>query len=170
MYTHEDVSAAREREIPAPVLDAYRAACGAWTGIDWTTDLPDLCGADPGALRAEADRVEAGEIDPRKASPRPPSPEDLNLDSPDGEDVDIERYRDEVVRLLREGAIYIEQVREDAADAESEAEQALEEIRRGDWDAALQAANRASGLEQEYGDDPVWRPFRQAIEQMSVRA
>ena len=51
-----------------------------------------------------------------------------------------------------------------AASAEEYAAEALSDAKAGRWHQAVQNAQQASGLESEYGDNPTWRAFCEAVE------
>lgn len=62
----------------------------------------------------------------------------------------------------------VEEVEGNAVSAQRAGERAFAAAREGRWDRALDAANAASGIELEYGDDPTWGPFRLAIEEAAA--
>lgn len=51
----------------------------------------------------------------------------------------------------------------DAVACEEQAADAVAAADRGDWAAAISAANEAAEIENKWGDDPTWRPFAEAI-------
>lgn len=61
------------------------------------------------------------------------------------------------------GCSYCEQAARDAEEAERSAADAMAAAMEGQWDEAEDLASRASCLEKQYGDAPVWGPFFRAV-------
>ena len=145
----------------AQIMQAYQEARGKWTGITWTTDEGpwgwDLEGYSAEQLKTLAEKFEAGAEIPFRWGPSD------NLGTLI--DTDEQTLRDIVATELRNGAEYVAQVAADAAAAEEAAKAAIQAVRKGDLDTALQHAEYACGIEGQYGDCPVWRGLRSAIEQ-----
>ena len=162
-----DVAAEIDQAVAAavwtsPIEAAYRDAQVRWTGLDWTTDhgpwQVDLDGLDADRLREIADRVAAGGEEEEDLAYLPDRiaylPDRIWL-----------RDRAEIAEWLRDAAEYLDEVVSDAAAAEEAGEEAIEAVRRGDLDAALEHAENACGFESQYGDCPVWGGLRDAIRQ-----
>ena len=138
-----------------PIETTYEDCQGGWAGVDWTCPHGpwevDLDGKDADELRAIADRVAAGE---ETEEDRQHLPE--RVWSGD---------RADIVDWLRDAADYLDDVAASATSAEEAGEEAIEAVRQGDLDAALEHAERACRIERQYGDCPVWGTLRSAIEQ-----
>jgi hypothetical protein len=60
--------------------------------------------------------------------------------------------------------------REAAEKAEELAQEVLDMARQGDWEEAVETARRIADLEWQFGDDPVWGPFCEAVEDAAEAA
>lgn len=61
-------------------------------------------------------------------------------------------------------------VKDSAVAAEEHAADAMCAVRRGDWPTAVEKATEAAALEYQWGDDPTWWPFVEAIRLTAVEA
>lgn len=160
--TRAEIRRAVQRAVCAdPIEAAYRDSQGRWAGVDWTTDYGpwgwDLDGYSAQDLETLAKEFKAtGEI------PFEWGPSDNLGTLIDTED---ETLRQIVLEELRDAADYLDSVASDAAAAEEAGAEAIAAVRKGDLDTALQHAEYACGIEGQYGDCPVWRGLRSAIEQ-----
>ena len=139
---------------------AYEAATGNWTGLDWPH--PEVVW--------ETEDGDTVEID---AESYPTLPADMDEAIVE----ELKHYRDsipesewrEAWEAVRSGIVdavaYSEAVAGDAEAAEDAALRAVEHARKGEWDDAAAAAEEASRIESEYGDDPIWRNLRRALEE-----
>lgn len=141
------------------VEKAFEDADGEWTGLDWTSSHGvfqiDIDGMDADDLRSAAKELRKdGETDHLyyKSFVRDSVANDLPVNK--------ERCADE----MESAATFISDVETSAAQAQEWAEEAIKEFCKGNYKAALKAAEYACSLESEYGDCPTWRQLRDAIE------
>jgi len=64
--------------------------------------------------------------------------------------------REQVEDAIREAVEYRKKVEADSEEAAELADDALAAALRGDWDAAIKAAEEAARIESNYGDDPAY--------------
>lgn len=142
MVTREEVEA------------AYTDASGSWSGLDWTYLVPPVggCGG------SSAYDIDGLDLDDPAVMDR--WTKSLMDDSPE---MSRNRAKQHVEGALEAAREYIAQVERDADAAEEAAKYAIEAFRKGYLDSAVEYAEAASRLEREYGDDPVWGPFRKAL-------
>ena len=137
----------------------YQECQGAWIGLDWTTDYGpwgwDLNGYTGEKLRALAADFKAGKDIPL----------DWGREDKFGNEIaaDDNALRQIVLEELDDAAEFIDQVTSDAGAAAEAAAEAMKAIHNGDLNAALEFAEYACWVESQYGDCPVWGPFRSAI-------
>ena len=81
-----------------------------------------------------------------------------------GDEPTDEDERADLTERWEAALLYLEECEEAARDAEDEAREAVTLAESGDWDGAIEAAERACDFEERYGDCPTWRPLRKACE------
>lgn len=92
-------------------------------------------------------------------------PSDLNLD-----EVTPAQAREQAAKSRsladdwESAAEWLEQCAADAAEAEQYAAEAIQAARRGDFESAMDLANKAVRVETEYGDSPTWGTFASALQ------
>jgi len=133
---------------------AYVAASGSWSGLDWTYLVPPTGGCS-GSSAYDIDGLDLD--DPATAERWTKS---LLDDAPE---MSRNRAKQHVEAALDVAREYIAKVERDAAAAEEAAKYAIEAVKDGNLDAAIEYATAASSIENEYGDDPVWGSFRRAV-------
>lgn len=143
------------------IREAYEQAQGEWTGLDWNTPHGifeiDIEGMDAAELRTAAN-------DPSNSNHRY-----VEIFWRRWHTVgDDERCSDPAGTLEKEmvsAADYIEAVEAASTAAEETGEKAMQAVDAGDLSAALRHAEAACSAENDYGDDPTWSDFREAIEE-----
>ncbi len=164
LRAHHDRAVAALHTIQA----AHEAATGEWDGMHWDSSLAPVGGLLRRGKRVDAEEIgtwfandgsfesqkHRGEVHALKSRI-----EDMIDEGCDDE------TREEIASLADElAAAEAKYVEMRAAQAEEEAQAALDAAENGDLDEALRRAKSAASTEHEFGDDPTWGPFVAAIE------
>lgn len=153
---------------------AYDAGNGNWSECDWTHIINDeFYDTTLSVGFVERGSKQIGEMDQNDSDAYRLTAKHFGLDLDEMSDADgVSQLNDEqsevfstYCRLVERVDTYLDKVKDDAAEAQSEADSAIEAAREGNLGLALDHAQRACNIEANYGDCPTWRAFRDAIEE-----
>lgn len=146
----------------AAVEAAHAAATGGFDGPEWDIleDLAVLTETDEDDRADAWDRLQEDGTPTTYFAAGDPASDRYQRHRKRLADAIEERDTDALRELAAEERADIEA---QAAEAEVEAEQAIQHARAGAWDEALKHARLAARIERNYGDAPTWGPFEAAV-------